>query len=72
MGRACVVVVVLAGLLSACGGGSSGGAQTRTVLVDYSLDEFPASYYGYYPRVVEATPATPSTSTRVGPATRTR
>ncbi|MEY2426789.1 MAG: hypothetical protein QOI61_2361 [Actinomycetota bacterium] len=59
MRRLLVTAVVLAGVLAGCGDGdraASDGPQTRKVLVDYSFDEFPASYYGYYPRVVEAHP----------------
>ena len=44
-------------VLAACGTNASGdGARTRQVLVDYSPNDFPASFFGYFPRVIEAHP----------------
>jgi plastocyanin len=54
-GRIGVAVIGVALLLSGCGA-SGNGAHTRQVLVDYSPDDFPASFFGYFPRVVEAHP----------------
>jgi plastocyanin len=48
--------IVLALVLTACGSNGSDGAHTRQVLVDYSPDDFPASFFGYFPRVIEAHP----------------
>ncbi|HUR76447.1 MAG TPA: plastocyanin/azurin family copper-binding protein [Acidimicrobiales bacterium] len=41
-------------VLSACNGGSASGSHL--VLVDHTLEEFPTSFFGYFPRVVEAHP----------------
>jgi plastocyanin len=57
MRRLLAVLLLVCGT-GACGGGSSdaNGVTTRRVLVDYSFDEFPTSYFGYFPRIVEAHP----------------
>lgn len=52
-GRIAVVVALCAVLLAGCGGSET---TTRVVLVDHDLDAFPTSYFGYFPRVVEAHP----------------
>jgi plastocyanin len=39
--------------IAACGGNKT---TTRLVLVDHDLDDFPTSYFGYFPRVIEAHP----------------
>jgi plastocyanin len=51
--RAGAVIAVLAATLVACSGG---GARTVTVLSDAGLREFAASYFGFFPRVVEVRP----------------
>lgn len=55
----CLVVFTALGILAlpACGNrSSSGSGATRTVLVDYSHDEFASAFLGYFPRNVEARP----------------
>lgn len=43
-------------LIAACGGSDASGADKHLVLVDHTLEEFPTSFFGYFPRVVEAHP----------------
>jgi len=47
-------IFALAVLLPGCGGG--GASTTRTVLVDYNLDEYATSYLGYFPRDITVHP----------------
>jgi len=51
--RAVVASVALACLSTGCLGG---GAQTRTVLADYSSDQFATSYLGFFPYDVSVQP----------------
>jgi plastocyanin len=53
-GLGAVLVLVAGGCGDGGGGGS--GAQTRTVKVDYNLDEFATSYLSYFPRTVTVRP----------------
>ena len=51
------VVLVVFLMTAACGANSdSSGALTRTVFTDARSDDFAASFFGYYPRVIEAHP----------------
>jgi plastocyanin len=50
------IAIVMALVLTGCATNGSGGAHAHQVLVDYSPDDFPASFFGYFPRVVEAHP----------------
>lgn len=48
---------MLSTLATACGAKTDpSAAATRRILVDYNLDDFPTSYFGYFPRFVEAHP----------------
>lgn len=49
-------IALIALLATSCGGSSSSGAATRSVLVDYSQDEFSAIYIGYFPTSVTVRP----------------
>jgi plastocyanin len=48
--------LVAPALLLLLASGCSGGAQSRTVLVDYGSDQFAAAFFNYYPKHIDARP----------------
>jgi plastocyanin len=55
--RNAAIIGIAAGLIvSGCGGVNPNAPQTRTVLVDYSHDEFASFFLSYFPREIDVRP----------------